>query len=60
MIEQIKSMPWGVKVAAVFLLAVYVAMCFIVPMVGLVLTVIIGTILSILRVVHYLNYERTN
>ena len=54
--EQIKSMPWGVKVAAVFLLAVYVLMCFMAPIVGLALTVGIGTILSIARVIHYLNH----
>jgi hypothetical protein len=51
-----KDIPWGVMVAAVFLLAVYVLMCFMAPMVGLGLGVGIGTILSIVRVVHYLNY----
>jgi hypothetical protein len=56
MIEQIKSMPWGVKIAAVFLLAVYVLMCTMAPTVGLALTVGIGTILSIARVIHYLNH----
>jgi hypothetical protein len=54
--QLIKSMPWGVWVALVFLLAVYVLMCFMAPMVGLGLGVGIGTILSILRVLHYLNY----
>jgi uncharacterized membrane protein YGL010W len=54
--ERIKDMPWGVKVAAVFLLAVYVLMCFMAPIVGLALTVGIGTILSIARVIHYLNH----
>jgi hypothetical protein len=53
---QFKDVPWDVKVAAVFLLAVYVLMCLMAPMVGLGLGVGIGTILSILRVVHYLNY----
>jgi hypothetical protein len=54
--EKIKSMPWGVKVAAVFLLAVYVAMCFMVPMIGLGLGIGIGTILAIMRVAHYLHF----
>lgn len=53
---RMKDMPWGVYVAAVFLLAVYVLMCLMAPMVGLALTVGVGTILSILRVLHYLNY----
>lgn len=55
--EQIKFMPWGVKVAVVFLLAVYVVMCFMVPIVGLGLGVGIGTILAIARVVHYLQFR---
>ncbi len=56
MTTRFKDVPWGVYVAAVFLLAVYVLMCMMAPMVGLALTVGIGTILSILRVLHYLNY----
>jgi hypothetical protein len=56
MIKLIKSMPWGVKVASVFLLAVYVLMCMMAPMVGLGLGVGIGTILAILRVLHYLSH----
>jgi hypothetical protein len=52
----IKDTPWGVWVAIVFLLAVWVTMCFMVPMIGLGLGVGIGTILAIARVVHYLNY----
>lgn len=56
MIERIKSMPWGVMVAAVFLLVVYGGMCFIVPMIGLGLFVGIGTILAIMRVAHYLQW----
>jgi hypothetical protein len=55
MIERIKSMPWGVKVSALFLLAVYVAMCVMVPMIGLILALIIGTWLSMLRIFHYLS-----
>ena len=56
MIKQIKSMPWGVKVAVVFLIAVYVAMCFMVPMIGLGLGVGLGTILAIMRVAHYFQF----
>ncbi len=52
--ERFKDIPWDVKVAAVFLLAVYVLMCMMAPMVGFALTVGIGTILSIARVFHYL------
>jgi hypothetical protein len=57
--EQIKSIPWGVKVAVVFLLAVYVAMCMMAPMIGLGLGlgVGIGAILAIARVVHYLQFR---
>ena len=53
---QFKDVPWGVWVAAVFLLAVYVLMCSMAPMVGFALTVGIGTILSIGRILHYLSY----
>jgi len=51
--KEIKSMPWDVKVAIVFLLAVWVLMCFMAPIVGSALTIGGGTILSIARVVHY-------
>lgn len=56
MIKEIKSMPWGVMVAAVFLLVVYGGMCFMAPMIGLGLFVGIGTILAIMRVAHYLRW----
>lgn len=52
----IKDTPWGVWVAIVFLLAVYVLMCFMAPIVGFALTVGIGTILAIMRIAHYLSY----
>jgi hypothetical protein len=55
-IKELKELPLGVKVASVFLLAVYAAMCFMVPMVGLWVSVSIGTILAILRIIHWLNY----
>jgi hypothetical protein len=51
----IKDTPWGVIVAAVFLLAVWVLMCFMAPIVGLALTVGIGTIPSFVRILHYLS-----
>ena len=54
--ERFKDVPWGVWVAAVFLLAVYVLMCFMAPIVGLALTVCIGTILAVIRIAHYLSY----
>jgi uncharacterized membrane protein YGL010W len=53
---QFKDVPWGVWVAAVFLLAVYVLMWVMMPIVGSALTVGIGTILSIARVLHYLSH----
>ena len=54
--ERIKDIPWGVWVAAVFLLAVWVLMWVMMPIVGSALTVGIGTILSIARVLHYLSH----
>jgi hypothetical protein len=54
--ERIKSMPEGVRVAIVFLIAVYVAMCFMAPIVGLALGIGLGTILAIIRVAHYLHF----
>jgi hypothetical protein len=55
--ELIKSLPSGVKIATVFLLAVYALMCFMVPMVGIGLGVGIGTMLAIARIIHYLTYK---
>jgi hypothetical protein len=54
--ERFKDIPWGVWVAAVFLLAVYVLMWVMMPIVGSALTVGIGTILAIARVLHYLSH----
>jgi len=54
--QLIKDTPWGVMVAIVFLLVVYVTLCVMAPWVGLGLGAVIGTILSILRVGHYLTY----
>ena len=55
--EQIKSMPWSVKVAVLFLLTVYITMCVMVPGFGIVISVIIGIVLSVLRIFHYFVYE---
>ena len=52
----IKDTPWGVIVAIVFLLAVWLLMWVMMPIVGSALTVGIGTILSIIRIAHYLAY----
>jgi hypothetical protein len=54
--QLIKDTPWGVMVAIVFLLAVSVTICVMAPRVALFLGVIIGTLLSILRVLHYLSH----
>jgi hypothetical protein len=51
-----KDVPWGVYVALVFLVLVWVMLCFVYPAVLFGLTVSIGTLLSILRVLHYLSY----
>jgi hypothetical protein len=56
LIELIKDTPWGVIVAIVFLLAMFVTLCFMVPWMALVLGAVIGTFLAILRVLHYLNW----
>ena len=53
---QFKDVPWDVKVAAIFLLAVYVLMWVMMPIIGSALTVGIGTILAIARVLHYLSH----
>ena len=55
--QLIKDTPWGVTVAIVFLIAVCVKLCVMAPQVALFLGVIIGTLLSILRVLHYLSHR---
>jgi len=52
----IKDTPWGVIVAIVFLIAVYVTLCVMAPWVGLGLGGAIGTYLSISRIGHYLTH----
>jgi len=56
LIELIKDTPWGVIVAIVFLLAMFVTLCVMAPWVALGLGAVVGTFLSILRVLHYLNW----
>jgi len=51
-----KDVPWGVYVAAVFLVLVWVMLCFVYPALLFGLTVGIGTVLSLARVLHYLSY----
>jgi hypothetical protein len=53
---QFKDVPWGVYVASIFLVLVWVMMCFVYPAVLFSLTFSIGTLLSILRVLHYLSH----
>lgn len=52
--KRIKSMPWSVKIAALFLLTVYVTMCIMAPMVGLAVFVGVVIFLAIVSVLHYL------
>lgn len=56
LIELIKDTPWGVTVAVVFLITVFVTLCFVAPVAMLFLGGLIGVVLSILRVLHYMNY----
>lgn len=56
LLELIKDTPWGVTVAIVFLITVFVTMCFVAPKMALFLVAVIGTPLSILRVLHYLSH----
>jgi hypothetical protein len=53
---QFKNVPWGVYVAAVFLVLVWIMMCFVYPALFFGLTVGIGTVLSIGRLLHYFSY----
>jgi len=57
MIEQIKSMPWGVKVAVAFLLTLYVTLCVVAPVFWLCVGLAVGAYFAVLRVVHYLKWR---
>jgi hypothetical protein len=56
LIELIKDTPWGVTVAVVFLITVYVTLCVMAPLAGLWVGAGVGTVLSILRVLHYFTW----
>ena len=56
MIKQIKSMPWGVMVAAVFLIALYVALCIAAPVFWLCFGLAVGAYFAVLRLAHYFRY----
>lgn len=52
--KDFKSVPWGVYVAIVILVAFYVMTAIAFPIGMFVLTVIAATVLSFLRICHYL------
>ncbi len=56
LIKEIKSCPWGVKVALLFLFLVFCVTFFLVPKLVLLIIICIGVLLSILRIDHYLKY----
>jgi hypothetical protein len=57
LIELIKDTPWGVVVAIVFLFTVFVTMFVMAPVAMLFLGGLIGVVLSILRISHYITYR---
>ena len=54
MIEKLKKMPPGVKVAVLFLIACFVALCYMSPVVALALGLGAGVACSFIRISHYL------
>jgi hypothetical protein len=54
MIEKIKQTPLGVKIAILFLLAMFVWLCVALPKVGVGLAVFIGILAAISRIMGYL------
>ena len=54
MIEKIKQIPIGVKIAIVFLLAMFVWLLVALPKVGIGLAVFIGILAAISRIMGYL------
>jgi hypothetical protein len=52
--ERIKAMPWGVKVAAVFLLICYIALLFLSPEIWLCLTFLFGLYTAVNRIIEYI------
>ena len=57
LIELIKDTPWGVVVAIVFLFTVFVTMFVMAPVAMLFLGGLIGVVLSLLRISHYITYR---
>jgi hypothetical protein len=53
MIERIKVMPWGVKLAVIFLLICYIALLFLWLEAWLILTFVIGLFAAIDRIIEY-------
>jgi hypothetical protein len=51
--ERIKAMPWGVKVAAVFLLICYITLLFLSPGISLILNLVICLLAAINRIIEY-------
>jgi hypothetical protein len=51
--ERIRTMPWGVKVAAIFLLICYIALLFLSPEMWLILTFLFGLYTAINRIIEY-------
>ena len=54
MIEKIKQLPLGVKIAILFLLAMFVWLLVALPKVGIGLAVFIGILAAISRIMGYL------
>jgi hypothetical protein len=57
LLELIKDTPWGVVVAIVFLFTVFVTMFVMAPVAMLFLGGLIGVVLSLLRISHYITYR---
>ena len=51
--ERIKTMPWGVKLAVIFLLICYIALLFLSPELWLILTFLIALYNAIDRFIEY-------
>lgn len=56
MIKEIKEMPWGVMVAIVFLLSLYVTLFAMAPMFWLCFSLAVGAYFAVLRLAHYFRY----
>jgi hypothetical protein len=54
MIENFKALPFGVKVATIFLFAICLSLFVVAPFFMVIFGGIIGLIVSVLRIVHYL------